>query len=251
MSPHVATGELNPLPLYPTKCVHILVFTKGLIALNLVLDVEKVKKGGLARTHKKSLEVINSASESLDLIDAWRVLNPDSSRFTWRQKKPEIHCRLDFFLINQCTFCNIINAEILAGYKTDHSMITLQISLHSNTRGRGFWKLNTSFLSETEYVNQIKSTIAQTIDEYSQDNTVDPGLLWEMVKMKVREVSIKYGTTKKRNLRKEQEEIEISITTLEEQLTHSDVNDKQKKQIWCDIEGEKRELETIIEYQTK
>ena len=119
---------------------------------NLVLDVEKDKKGGLARTHKKSLEVINSASESLDLIDAWRVLNPDSSRFTWRQKKPEIHCRLDFFLINQCTFCNIINAEILAGYKTDHSMITLQISLHSNTRGRGFWKLNTFFLSETEYV---------------------------------------------------------------------------------------------------
>ena len=121
----------------------------------------------------------------------------------------------------------------------------------NNARGQGFWKLNTSFLTETEYVNQIKSTIAQTIDEYSQDNTVDPGLLWEMVKMKVREVSIKYGTTKKRNLRKEQEEIEISITTLEEQLTHSDVNDKQKKQIWCDIEGRKRELERIIEYQTK
>ena len=70
---------------------------------------------------------------------------------------------------------------------------------------------------------------ASSIDEYSQDNTVDPGLLWEMVKMKVREVSIKYGTTKKRNLKKEQEEIEISIITLEEQLTHSDVNDKQKK----------------------
>ena len=218
---------------------------------NLVLDVEKDKKGGLARTHKKSLEVINSASESLDLVDAWRVLNPDSSKFTWRQRKPEIHCRLDFFLINQCTFCNIINAEISEGYKTDHSMITLQISLHSNTRGRGFWKLNTSFLSETEYVNQIKSTIAQTIDEYSQDNTVDPGLLWEMVKMKMREVSIKYGTTKKRNLRKEQEEIEISITSLEEQLTYSNVNDKQKKQIWCDIEGKKLELERIIEYQTK
>ena len=210
---------------------------------NLVLDVEKDKKGGLARTHKKSLQVINSASESLDLIDAWRVLNPDSSKFTWRQRKPEIHCRLDFFLINQRTFCNIINAEILAGYKTDHSMI----SLHSNIRGRGFWKLNTSFLSETEYVNQIKSTIAKTIDEYSQDNTVDPGLLWETVKMKVREVSIKYGTTKKRNIRKELEEIEISITTLEEQLTKSDVNDKEKKQMWCDIEGKKCELERIIE----
>ena len=64
------------------------------------LDVEKDKKGGFAGTHKISLEVINSASENLDLIDSWRILNPDSSRFTWRQKKSEIHCRLDFFLTN-------------------------------------------------------------------------------------------------------------------------------------------------------
>ena len=104
-------------------------------------------------TLQELIKVFNSASENVDLIDALRVLNPESSRFTWRQRKPEIQCRLDFFLISQCTFCNIINAEILTGYKTDHSMITLQISLHSNTRGRGFWKLNTSFLSEIEYVN--------------------------------------------------------------------------------------------------
>ena len=37
---------------------------------NLVLDVEKDKKGGLARTHKKSLEVVKDLRESLDLIDA-------------------------------------------------------------------------------------------------------------------------------------------------------------------------------------
>ena len=97
----------------------------------------------------------------------------------------------------------------------NRSNLTNLFTLPTLTRGRGFWKLNTSFLSETE------CQLAQTIDEYSQDNTVDPGLLWEMVKMKMREVSIKYGTTKKRNLRKEQEEIEISITSLEEQLTHS------------------------------
>ena len=56
---------------------------------NLVLDVNKDKKGGLARSHKKSLEVINDFSENLDLIDAWRVLNPESSRFTWLQKYPK------------------------------------------------------------------------------------------------------------------------------------------------------------------
>ena len=65
---------------------------------------KKIKKGGLARTHKKSFEVINSTSENLDLIDVWRVLNRVSSIFTWREKKPEIHCRLDFFLINTMHF---------------------------------------------------------------------------------------------------------------------------------------------------
>ena len=37
----------------------------------------KDKKGGLARTHKKSLEVVKDLRESLDLIDAWRVLHSD------------------------------------------------------------------------------------------------------------------------------------------------------------------------------
>ena len=40
--------------------------------------------------------------------------------------------------------------------------------------------------------------IAQTKDEYAQDDTVTPGLLWEMIKMKTREASINYGKTKKK-----------------------------------------------------
>ena len=44
-------------------------------------------------------------------------------------------------------------------------MITLRLSLHSNPRGAGLWKLNTSFLTELEYVNQIKTTIQETYDE--------------------------------------------------------------------------------------
>ena len=77
-------------------------------------------------------------------------------------------------------------------------MITLHISLHLNTRGRGFWKLNTSFLSDKMYVDQIKSVIATTKAEYEQDDTVDPNLLLEMMNMKVREASMKHGATKKR-----------------------------------------------------
>ena len=92
----------------------------------MVLDVEKDKKVGLARTHQKSLEVNNNFFENLDLVDVWRALNPNSLRYTWRLRKPEIHCRLDFFLISQCRLCYTVNADILTDYKTDHYIITLQ-----------------------------------------------------------------------------------------------------------------------------
>ena len=128
-------------------------------------------------------------------------------------------------------------------------MITLQISLHNNPRGRGFCKLNTFFLKDEEYVNQIREIIAQTKDEYAQDGTVTPSLLWEMIKMKTREASINYGKIKKRNLEQKQDEIEKSIKILEEQIANTHANDSQK--LWPEFEKKRFELEAIIEYQTK
>ena len=81
-------------------------------------------------------------------------------------------------------------------------MITIKISLHSNSRGPGFWKLNTSFLNDIEYVNKIKAIIKETRSEYEKDDSVKPNLLWEMVKMKVREES------KKRDSLRKEDEIE-------------------------------------------
>ena len=64
---------------------------------NLVLDVEKDKRGGLARTHQKAWKVIQDFSENLGLTEIWRLLNPEAKGYTWRQNQPAVHCRLDFF----------------------------------------------------------------------------------------------------------------------------------------------------------
>ena len=55
---------------------------------NLVLNIEKDKKGGLAKTHQNSLKTIQEISENLDLLDVWRIYNPDDKRHTWRQLQP-------------------------------------------------------------------------------------------------------------------------------------------------------------------
>ena len=80
--------------------------------------------------------------------------------------------------------CNVTHTDISAGFETDHSMVTIEVALHTNPRGPGFWKLNTSFLLETEYINQIKTTIEDVKDEYQNDKSVNASLLWEMIKLK-------------------------------------------------------------------
>ena len=97
---------------------------------------------------------MHDALTEFDLVDIWTTFNPDGRRYTWRRKTPEIHCRLDFFLVSQSIATITQTVDIVPGYKTDHSiaMITLIISLHSSQRGNGFWKLNTSLLSDEDYV---------------------------------------------------------------------------------------------------
>ena len=90
-------------------------------------------------------------------------------------------------------------------------MIRLRWSLHLNPRGPGFRKLNTSFLSELEYVNQIKTTIQETYDEYKNDESVHPSLLWEMIKLKIREKSLRYCKNKTKQAKQREIYVEETI----------------------------------------
>ena len=139
---------------------------------------------------------------------------------------PRIQCRLDFFLVSQSTANITTFADIVPGYKTDHSMITVRLSLHSIPRGPGFWKLNTSFLTELEYVNQIKTTIQETYDEYKDDESVNPSLLWEMIKLKVREKSLRYSKIKTKQTKQRELSVEQTIAKLQEEFVNINTDDR-------------------------
>ena len=218
---------------------------------NLVLDLEKDKMGGLTKTHQNSVKVVQEFSEKLDLVDVWRILHPDTSRFTWRQRHPKVHCRLDFFLVSQSTVNITTLADIVPGYKTDHSMTTLCLSLHSNLRGPGFWKLNTSFLTELDYVNQIKTTIQETLDEYKNDESVNPSLLWEMIKLKVREKSLRYSKSKTKQAKQREKFLEQTIARLEADLDNKNSDEMHSLHLEEQLNESRLELEKIIEIRTK
>ena len=87
---------------------------------NLVLDLDKDKRGGLSKTHENSVKIVQEFSDKLDSVDIWRVLHPDSNSFMWRQRHPRIQCRLAFFLVSQSTANITTCTDIVPGYKTDH-----------------------------------------------------------------------------------------------------------------------------------
>ena len=53
-------------------------------------------------THNNALQELDKIIQNLDLGDIWQDLDPESKRFTWRRRKPNIQCRSDFFLISDC-----------------------------------------------------------------------------------------------------------------------------------------------------
>ena len=73
-------------------------------------------------------------------------------------------------------------------------------------------------------INLVKATIQETANEYKSDATVNPASLWEMIKLKVREKSIYYATSKKAATKKKEVELEKKIAMLQKQRDNSNNN---------------------------
>ena len=62
-----------------------------------------------------------------DLVDIWRIRNPDCKKFTWRQKSPIIQRRLDYWLISDTLQEDVVKSDIVTAIKTDQLAVTLEI----------------------------------------------------------------------------------------------------------------------------
>ena len=140
----------------------------------------------------------------------------------------------------------MIYADITMGFKTDHSLITIRAAPHSNQRGPGYWKLNTSFLSDANYVNQIRTTIKKVTDEYVNDDSVNPTLMWEMIKLKIHEQSIKYAKDRRTKTSRREEEIEKAINVLQELIESSNKGDRQKREASRDLDEKKLNRKNLL-----
>ena len=111
------------------------------------------------------------------MFEIWRIGNPNVKHFTFRQNHVSgfIEQSLDFFLIFNIQQESIIKTDVLASFCIDHSPIFFQLK-DMSTRGKDFWKFNSSLTSNAEYVEKIKNQISGTMHMLDQDKITDKHL---------------------------------------------------------------------------
>ena len=56
------------------------------------------KKRGSLKLKSNVIPLINNIMSYFSLQDIWRIKHTNKQQITWRQKRPSIQCRLDYFL---------------------------------------------------------------------------------------------------------------------------------------------------------
>ena len=72
---------------------------------------------------KKSLAKFIHIKQKINLYDIWRIRNPQTKRFTFRQqhKLEFIKRRLDYFFVSNILQESVNKTDVLAGFSTNHS----------------------------------------------------------------------------------------------------------------------------------
>ncbi|GFS09551.1 nocturnin [Elysia marginata] len=111
---------------------------------NLLLDPEIDGVNYKNINNKKARAEVGQMMADLDLFDIWREEHPEERKYTWKRKLKNNTIqlgRLDFILASQDIIHYCKKENILPGYRSDHSMITVTLQFAQNYKPKTFWKL--------------------------------------------------------------------------------------------------------------
>ena len=91
------------------------------------------------------------------------------------------------FLVSNSIVNSVCDCTIIPGFKSDHSIATMNIHLTSEQHGPGFFKINISLLLQNNYQEKIRISIREIAEIKSLAN---PNVLCEVIKGAIRNDTI-------------------------------------------------------------
>ena len=118
---------------------------------------------------------------------------------------------------------SVKNVKILNALSTDHSPLFCSfLNLTNISRGRGLWKFNNSLISNTNFVDEMKTLIQKVIFGFENDTYLTDQVKWELLKYEIRKFAINFSKKLAQNSRKLQRDLETKIKNLEQNIINED-----------------------------
>ena len=104
----------------------------------------------------KSSSMLTQFKTDLKLTDIWRFVNPDKKECSFIDPTGQGRDRrIDLWLISKPNTKYITSCKIIQAPAPDHKAVVLNVKKCSKPRGKGYWKMNNSVISDEKYKEGI------------------------------------------------------------------------------------------------
>jgi hypothetical protein len=142
----------------------------------------------LEKTNDPSVKTFQTLLKDCNLKDLWLDLRPHDLGYTWCNGENTPTSRIDYILISKSFIYqaqSILLREIPGLHAgetrmSDHKCIKVIFDISINSRGPGYWKFNTSFLRDDNFVTEMRHIIKEF------DSNENAQLVWEALKFKMK-----------------------------------------------------------------
>jgi len=154
----------------------------------------------------KSSVYLRKLKNKFNITDIWKIMNPHTRDYTYIDPSyRNRNSRIDILCACEKIVSRIESCEHSLAPCPDHKAVIMKFACNDRKRGKGYWKLNTSILKETNYTQSVKNLIVNTIDEYNHCSDIDKSLIWDLIKIRVKEFSIMYCSNRIKNVQVKRE----------------------------------------------
>ena len=205
--------------------------------LNMALNGKIDTVNYVRENNTKARDVLLRIMEENDFIDIFREREGNLKQYTWRNNGPLVkQARLDYIIISRSLIPQVSDVNIIPGYRSDHSMVTLKLGRAAQTRGKGFFKINNSLLFCEDYCAEIQKTIVDTVLTYARpvyaekfvrenvngvEITISWSSFWEVLILNLRTTTLSFAIHKKRSRDAEEKKALKEVTELEKQTQNT------------------------------
>ena len=222
---------------------HVIVCGDYNLALDPSLDTYRYKHINNPKSRELLLQLMNTCN----MTDVFRYLHKETKRYTWRRKRPMQQAHLDYIIVSNGLLDYIHSCQIRPGYRTDHSIVEINMFFCKFTKGKGVWKFNCSLLKDSIYLELVNNLIDlvkkdYAVPVYNLDNIhqigdtnlhieLNDSEFLEMLLLKIRGETIKYASNLKKGHEIREQQLISDIELLENSNISNNVAELEEKRI--------------------